>query len=232
MLQSELNALFDQQAAYYDARWARTAPIRDALFLLVEACFVDLSATSRVLAVGVGTGAELAALAANHPGWTFTAVEPSAAMLEECRKRAERDGFAQRCDFHLGTTNSLPKSGLHDAATCFLVSQFILDPSERSGFFASLASHLKPGALLASSDLAADTSSPEYDLLLRAWVAMMSNAGVTADAIENMRNAYSKDVAVLPPAKVEAILRDGGFPQPTLFYQAGLIHAWLSRRTG
>ena len=230
MLQPQLNSLFDSQAASYDARWAKTAPIRDALYLLLDSLFIGLPADARILAVGVGTGTELAALAASHPGWRFTAVEPSGAMLEQCRARAEREGFADRCTFHLGTTDTLPAGEPYDAATCFLVSQFILDPTARSGFFADIAARLKPGGLLASSDLASDTTSPEYDTLLHAWVAMMSSAGLTAEAVENLRNAYTKDVAVIPTARIEAIIRGGGFEQPTLFYQAGLIHAWRSQK--
>lgn len=230
MLQPQLNSLFDQQAAGYDARWAKTAPIRDALYLLLDALFIDLPADARILSVGTGTGTELAYLAAKNPGWRFTAVEPSGAMLDECRKRAEREGFADRCVFHHGTTDTLPLRELNDAATCFLVSQFILDSAARSRFFQDIADRLKPGGLLASSDLAADVNSPEYDTLLHAWVAMMSSVGVSPEAIAQMRGAYAKDVAVIPPARIEAIIKAGGFEQPTLFYQAGLIHAWRSMK--
>lgn len=66
MLQSQLSTLFDGQAASYDARWAKTAPIRDALYLLLDALFIELPADARILSVGTGT--ELAALAAKHPG--------------------------------------------------------------------------------------------------------------------------------------------------------------------
>jgi tRNA (cmo5U34)-methyltransferase len=230
MLQTQLNTLFDGQAASYDARWAKTAPIRDALYLLLDALFINLPANARILGVGVGTGTELAALAQSHPAWQFTAVEPSGAMLDECRKRAERDGFAHRCTFHHGTTDTVPAAELHDAATCFLVSQFILDAAARSRFFADIAARLKPGGLLCSSDLAADTTTPEFETVLHAWVTMMSSVGITSQAVENMRRAYTTDVAVIPPAQIEAIIRDGGFEHPTLFYQAGLIHAWQSQK--
>lgn len=230
MLQPQLNTLFDNQAASYDARWAKTAPIRDALYLLLDALFINLPEDARILSVGVGTGTELAHLAAKHPGWRFTAVEPSGAMLEECRKRAARDNFADRCTFHHGTTDTLPEGLPHDAATCFLVSQFILDPAARARFFADIAARLKPGGILTSSDLAADTATPEYETILGAWVAMMSSAGLTPEAIDGMRRAYTHDVAVLKPAQIEEILRGGGFERPTLFYQAGLIHAWRSQR--
>jgi hypothetical protein len=65
----------------------------------------------------------------------FTAVEPSGPMLDVCRPPAEAEGIASRCDFHEGYLDSLPAGERYDAATCFLVSQFILDEQERSGFF-------------------------------------------------------------------------------------------------
>lgn len=230
MHQDEVKALFDQQAANYDTQWAKTAPIRNCLHLLLGSLFSELPADARILCVGVGTGDELIYLASKHPGWRFTAVEPSAGMLNVCRQRTEAEGVASRCTFHEGFLNSLPGDELHDAATCFLVSQFIMDEGERSTFFNEIAERLKPGGLLASSDLAADIHSPEYEVLLRAWMKMMSAADIAPEAIERMRKAYANDVGVLAPSRVASIIKTGGFVLPVQFFQAGLIHAWLSKR--
>lgn len=230
MRQDEVKAIFDQQAAGYDAQWARTAPIKECLYFLLESLFAGLPADARILCVGAGTGAELAHLAQRHAGWRFTAVEPSGPMLDVCRRRAEQTGFASRCDFHEGYLDSLADPAPFDAATCFLVSQFILDPGARSAFFGEIACRLKPGGVLASSDLAADLESPGYDVLLRGWMNMMAAAEVPPEAIERMRKAYADDVGVLPPGRIGSILEAGGFEPPVLFFQAGLIHAWLSRR--
>lgn len=232
MDQDEIKALFDQQAAGYDAQWAKTRPIRDCLYLLLDAAFAGLPADASILCVGLGTGQELAHLAQARPGWRFTAVEPSGEMLRHCRALAERAGFATRCSFHEGYLDSLPTSVPFAAATCFLVSQFLLDRDERVGFFRAIAQRLRPGGLLASTDLAADVASPEYAALLQTWARMMAAAEVAPEAIERMRRANGQDVAVLPPAEVEAILREGGFPLPVRFFQAGLIHGWLSRLDG
>ncbi|MBB6096457.1 tRNA (cmo5U34)-methyltransferase [Povalibacter uvarum] len=230
MNQDEVRALFDQQAANYDTQWARTAPIRNCLHLLLDSFFIGLPADARILCVGVGTGAELAHLARKNSAWRFTAVEPSGPMLDVCRQRAEDEGFASRCHFHEGYLDSLPATGLHDAATCFLVSQFILDQSARSEFFRGLARRLGPGGILASSDLASDVQSPEYEVLLRGWMNMMSAAAIAPEAVERMRKAYASDVAVLAPTRVASIIQSGGFERPVQFFQAGLICAWLSRR--
>ena len=230
MHSDELKALFDQQAAGYDTQWAKMAPMRDALHYLLESVFAELPEDAHILCVGVGTGAEMAHLAGKFPRWRFTAVEPSGAMLDVCRRRAEAEGFASRCDFHEGYLDSLPAGQLHDAATCFLVSQFILEPEARSAFFREIADRLKPGGILASSDLASDTGSPEYAALLRTWLQLMASGGVTPEGLERMRQAYARDVAVLPPEHVASIIRSGGFDTPVRFFQAGLIHAWYSRR--
>lgn len=230
MHSDEIKAIFDQQASSYDERWAKTASIRDALHLLLTAVFAELPADARVLCVGAGTGEEMVYLAAQFPRWSFTAVDPSGAMLDVCRDKAEREGFASRCHFHEGYLESLPGQDAFDAATCFLVSQFILEKETRIGFFQAIAARLRPGGILASSDLSSDVDSRAYDALLNIWLNMMVGAGIPSKGVEQMRAAYSRDVAILPQAQVSSIIQSGGFDDPVLFYQAGLIHAWFSKR--
>jgi tRNA (cmo5U34)-methyltransferase len=230
MRSDEIKAIFDQQASSYDERWARTAPIREALHFILEAVFAELPTDARILCVGAGTGAEIIYLAKRFPRWSFTAIEPSGAMLDVCRDKAVKEGFASRCDFHEGYLESLPGQGEFDGATCFLVSQFILDRDARVDFFRAIATRLCPGAILASSDLASDVGSAQYEALLRPWLTMMATAGLSETAVEQMRATYAKDVAILPPAQVASIIRSAGFDEPVTFYQAGLIHAWFSRR--
>jgi tRNA (cmo5U34)-methyltransferase len=226
----ELKAAFDQQAAGYDRQWAKLAPIRDGLHFLLESVFGGLPANARALCVGAGTGAELAHLAAKFPGWRFTVVEPSGAMLDACRKRAMAGGFAARCAWHEGYVDALPGEDMHDAATCFLVSQFMVDREARAGFFRAIAARLRPGGLLASSDLASEVGSPAYEALVQAWMRMMAAADVPPENLERMRAAWARDVAILPPATVAGIIESSGFEAPVQFFQAGLIHAWFSRR--
>lgn len=230
MQQEELTATFDQQAASYDDQWKKLAPVRDALHLLMRAIFSGLPVDAHVLCVGAGTGAELIYLANEFPQWRFTVVEPSSAMLGVCRRHAEERGFASRCVFHSGYLDSLPASNAFDAATCLLVSQFMLDRETRSGFFHAIAERLKPGAVLVSSDLASDVYSTTYENLLGVWWQMMKGANVPSEGIERLREAYRRDVAVLPVDDVEAIIVSGGFENPVLFFQAGLIHAWYSSK--
>lgn len=230
MQQQELTAQFDQQAAGYDRQWAKLAPIRDAIHLLIGALMSDLADDARILCVGAGTGAEMLHFAQRFPRWRFTAVEPSGGMLEVCRRRAQEQGIAERCTFHQGYLDSLPPSEPFDGAMALLVSQFILDRHARSAFFHAVAERLRPGGYLASSDLASDTRSASYGSLLEVWLRMMTGAEVAPEMVARMREVYGRDVAVLPPSEVCAIIEAGGFRSPVQFFQAGLIHGWYSRR--
>ena len=42
-------------------------------------------------------------------------------MIEACRARAQRDGFLDRCEFHVGLLDTLQDELTFDGATCFLV---------------------------------------------------------------------------------------------------------------
>ena len=109
MQNQKSSIVFDQERALsYDKRFAQLAPLRDALHLLIHAVLSELPADARILCVGVGTGSELIYLAQRFPEWRFTAVEPSAPMLEVCRRRTEECGIASRCGFTKATSIRFP----------------------------------------------------------------------------------------------------------------------------
>ena len=224
--------VFDEKAASaYDNRWAKLAPIRDSLELLIRAILSELPIDAQILCVGVGTGSELINLAQAFPQWQFTAVEPATAMLDICRQRAEEHGITSRCTFHEGYLDSLPLSDWFDAATCLVVSHFIIQKEERRNFFNQIALRLRPQGYLINSDLVSDMSTSNYQSLLEVWLRMMKSAELPEEDIKKMIDGYGRDVAVLPPQEVASIITSAGFDPPVLFYQNLLIHAWYSRRT-
>lgn len=230
MNRNQLESTFDQQAGTYDQQWAKLAPLRDGIHLLMASIFSRLPQDARMLCVGAGTGAEIHFLAKRFPEWTFVAAEPSSGMVEVAKSRAEQHGYANRCTFHTGYLETLPAGELFDCAASLLVSQFLLDPRERADFFRVIAGRLKPGGILTTSDLASDTAAPHYSGLLEVWLRTMTAADLSPERVQQMRAAYSRDVAILPIRSVEAIIASGGFEPPVQFYQAGLMHAWYCQR--
>jgi tRNA (cmo5U34)-methyltransferase len=227
----EPSLVFDQQrASTYDQRRAKMAPLADVLHLLTNIILAELPARARILCVGVGTGSELIDLALANPGWQFTALDPASAMLNICRERVDENGLTERCTFHEGYLESLPPSAPFDAATCFLVSHFLVQREKRIGFFTEIADRLLPGGILVSSDLAGDTTTPAYQSLLAVWLRLLKSADWPVENVEKLRVIYGRDVALLPLQEVEAILMEGGFEEPVTFVQTGLIHGWYSRR--
>ncbi len=220
---------FDKShAASYDRVWTPLAPMRDALHLLTRFALSELPQEARILCVGAGTGAEILYLAGAFPGWRFTGVDPSAPMLEVCRRRVEEAGVSARCTLHHGTLGTLPESEPFDGATSLLVSQFLVDVQERRGFFSEVRARLRLGAPLVSADLSSDMSSADYRRLLGLWRRALKFCELPDAQVEKAGEAYGRDVAVLPQREIASIIESAGFSPPVLFAQTALIHAWLA----
>ncbi len=221
-----------EHAQAYDARFAKVEALKESLHLLMRILLADLPEWARILCVGVGTGAELLALAKAFPGFEFTAVEPSEAMLEICRKKAEEEGIAPRCSFFCGYIQDLPAAEPFDVATSLLVSQFITQRVERVAFFEAVAQRLQPGGYLINVDLSADLESERAVGLKEFWGKMQVYLGTPPEKANDYLEGWKGNVAVLPPEQVEEIISAGGFGRPTLFYQNLFIHGWFARRIG
>jgi tRNA (cmo5U34)-methyltransferase len=229
MQNQKTSQIFNKEhATSFDKQIAKLAPMREALHLLIRVILSELPAEAKILCIGVGTGTELIYLAKAFPQWQFTAVDPAASMLNICRQQAEEGGFASRCTFHEGYLDSLPESAPFDAATSLLVSQFLVEAEERRRFFRQIAARLRPGGYLLNADLAATMSDSTYASLFDVWQRTLTYSGMPKEQVEKF--VAFKDLAVLPPHEVEAIIASSGFDNPVLFLQTILIHAWYAKR--
>jgi tRNA (cmo5U34)-methyltransferase len=232
MKNQESTIVFDRErASNHDQQFAKLAPMRHGLDMSICMVLSELPDDARILCVGVGTGTELIYLAQHFPQWQFTAIEPATPMLDICRQKADEYGIASRCTFHEGYLDSLPPSGAFDAATCIWVSHFITQLEERHNLFRQIGTRLRPDGYLVSSDAASDMSTPAYKSLLKVTRQMFQYAQMPAGEIEKIIGAYGRDVAILPPQKVAAMIASSGFNTPVLFFQTFLVHAWYAKRT-
>lgn len=229
MNSDELIAIFDRQASGYDHQGGARAAIEAALHATLPAVFREVPDAARLLCVGVGTGKEVIYLAKRFPQWRFTLVEPSAGMMSVCRQNLTAEGLAERCAFHNGYLDSLSGEAVFDAATCFLVSQFLVAEEARTGFFRQLAERLKTGGILASSDLTFNTAAPDYESMLALWFGISNDARPTQQDLDRLKATYSKDVDVIPMSALAQLVEAAGFETPLPFFQAGLIRAWCAR---
>lgn len=228
---TETAALFEDVAAAEsrDVLWAPLAPLTQALHIVMAAALAPLPPDAHVLLVGVGTGPELLALAERYPGWRFTALDPAAAMLTICRRRAEAAEILDRCTFHQGVVSSLPEGQTFDAATAVTVSHFFLDPSARIQFFTDIALRLKPGGLFINADLATAPEPMQQDALLRMWTELMQGR-LPVDIAQRVLGSLGDKVALEPTATVGGLIRRAGFTPAVRIFQTLLLNAWCCAR--
>lgn len=176
-----------------------------------------------LLVLGAGGGLELKAFAETHPGWRFCGVDPSAEMLG----LAERTlgPLAERVDFRLGYIDSAP-AGPFDAATCLLTMHFIPE-EERRRTMAEIHRRLRSGAPF----VVAHHSFPQHDGEKAKWLAryaaFAAASGVPDSNAENAIAAIGERLPILSPEQDEAILRDAGFSDVTLFYAGFTFRGWV-----
>lgn len=224
-------ALFDGMAEAYDAKNAGLAPISDGMLFLIRLVLDDLPAEARILCVGVGTGAEILALAAARPGWRFVGVDPSGDMLAVCRDRLAREGLLDRCELVQGHVEQAPEGAAFDAALAILVAHFV-GRAERPGFYGAMHDRLKPGGRLVTTEICQDLDDPAFPALLANWARVQALMGATPQSLKALPETLRRRLGVLSPAETEALLRAAGYREPAQFFQAFLIRRWQARKAG
>jgi tRNA (cmo5U34)-methyltransferase len=192
---------------------------RMATLLLAERVPED----GRVLVVGAGGGLELKAFAQAHSGWTFDGIDPSAEML----KLAEQTlgPHRSRARLHHGYIDSAPQ-GPFDAATCLLTLHF-MDLEERRRTAAEIHRRLEPGAPYVIVHFSFPQGEEQRALWLSRHAGFLSASGLKPDEAARARAAVGT-LPVLAPEQDEAILREAGFSNVSLFYAAFCFRGWVA----
>jgi len=98
---------------------------------------------ARVLDIGCGVGRWSRLLAAR--GADVTGVDISPTMVEEARRRAQSEGVADRCRFHVRDISALDVPGEFDLVLGVTVLQHILDPTALRAALQAIRSRVAPG---------------------------------------------------------------------------------------
>ncbi len=178
----------------------------------------------RVLVLGAGGGLELEHLAAAHPGWQFDGIDPSAEMLRLAA--ATTQPFAARIRLHQGYVDSAPP-GPFDAAVCLLTLHFI-PAAERLDTLRHVRRRLKPGGPLVVAHHSFPPQPPGRDIWLARYAAYAVGSGFAADRMAKAAAAIGERLPVLSPRDDEALMREAGFGDVSLFYAALTFRGWVA----
>ena len=195
------------------------------------AASLDQTGSANILVVGAGgTAQEIIAMAALEPGWRFTAVDPSAPMLEAARQQLEANGLLERTRLHLGQVQDLAADESYDAATLIGVFHHLDGDEAKWQIFRSIRAHLKPGApLVVAGNQYAYASQP---LLLAAWGQRWRQHGASPDEVKVKLGKILEGAD--PPhseAAVMTLLQESGFGDATRFFSSLFWSAWLTCKT-
>ena len=215
----------------YDERNRQLAPISDGLHFLMRLVLENRPVSSKVLCAGVGTGADILALAQSFPGWSFVAVEPSLPMLETCRQRMKSAGLLARCEFVHGYVDDLPEEPTFDVATALFVAHFV-SRDERAGFYRGITNRLTSGGCFINTEISYDLDSVTFPDMLRNWQSIQRLMGGTEESLNAVPRQLREVLAVLPPEHVEQILGDTGVGAPVRFFQAFMMAGWYAIKAG
>lgn len=221
---------FNKEASQaYDERNSKLAPIADSMHFLIGLVFKNLPVRSRILCVGVGTGAEILSLSRSFPQWTFLGLDPSVEMLEVCREKLENAGVLDRCELVHGYVQDLPAGENFDAAVSVLVGHFV-KREERLGFYQNIVNRMRSGGYFVNTEISFDLGSKEFPSMLKNWEQVQSLMGATPESLASLPMLLREVLTVLSPTEVEILLRQSGIPMPIRFFQAFMISGWYGRK--
>ncbi|OCB59848.1 methyltransferase [Mycobacterium vulneris] len=213
-----------ERVARYAEEPPRRVPGYDALHQMASVLLGENAPNAaRVLVVGAGGGKESAMLAEAHPEWTIDGVDPSGEMLALARRTVGEN--LDRVHLIEGVIDDISPDTLYDGAISILTMHF-LDHNERLRTMTEIHRRLRPGAPV----VVAHYSVPQIgrDRWIRRHVEFCVAGGVARDDAEKGRRTVEEQVPILTPEQDEAILRQAGFDDISLFYASFTFRGWVA----
>lgn len=209
-----MTAFPDRAADDYDERIVKRVPGYRLGQELAAALLANrLSGDTHVFVAGCGTGEELVELARSLPAARFTAVDPSAGMLERAAIKAHAHGLTDRVRLVQAAVEDAPKVTC-DAGVAFLVLHFLRDDGAKADFLRTLADRLCDGAPLVLIDPA---DACEFDDDYRQW---MMRQGLAVDDADDVISRMQRSWFRATPERLSELLVKAGFEAPRLFFMA------------
>ncbi len=219
---------FNKEASEkYDERNKGLAPIFENMHFLIQLILKDLPENSRILCVGVGTGAEILSLAKEYPQFTFVGVDPSAEMLEVCQKKLEAVGVTDRCELIQGYVQDISDEEKFDSVLSILVGHFV-KKEEKLDFYKNINQRLKSEGIFIDTELSLDLASESFSLLLKNWEKVQTLMGATPESLKMLPETLKERLSIASPTEIDSLLKESGFKIPIRFSQSFLVVGWYA----
>ena len=196
---------------------------RMALLLLSERTPGD----GEVFVLGAGGGLELKVFAETRPGWRFVGADPARDMLNLAR--VTLGPLAPRVRWHEGYVDTAP-NGPYDAAVCLLTLHFV-PPEERRRTLIEVRRRLKRGAPFVVAHHSFPQRGGDRDTWLSRYAAFAVSSGVDPAEAQRASAAIKECLPILSPEEDEALLREAGFSDVSLFYAGFTFRGWVALKT-
>lgn len=216
------------RAAHYDAQASVALAGAQAMYELGVSTLtaqLDGQDTASLLFVGLGTGAELLPYTRfGVPGWRFTGVDPSDAMLAVARQRLEAEGLLSRTHLHVGELHTLPPGPPFDGAQMMGVLHHVEGDEARLELLREVTRRLKPGApLVLGCRVGMDPVLMNVEL--RRWRAY----GVPLDELEQRRQRFAQIRPIESDAALFAMFARTGLVEPRPIFLSLQFKVFLAR---
>ncbi|RKG94195.1 class I SAM-dependent methyltransferase [Corallococcus sp. CA053C] len=216
------------RAAHYDTQASVNLAGAPALYELgVSALTAQLDGqdAASLLFVGLGTGAELMPYARfNVPGWRFTGVDPSDAMLAVARSRLEAEGMLSRTQLHVGALQTLPPGPLFDGAQMMGVLHHVEGDEARLELLREVTRRLKPGA-----PLVVGCRVGNDPVLMNVELRRLRAYGVPLEQLERRRQLFAQLRPIESDAALFAMLARTGLVAPRPLFLSLQFKVFLAR---
>lgn len=204
----------DRVAAYCEEAPRKVPGLFDlhrmAMLLLAETAPTH----AEILVVGAGGGMETLSLAEAQPGWRFTGIDPSGAMLDLAR--ATLSSVVGRVTLIEGTVDQAP-TGPFDGAVSLLTLHHV-GHDERQRTLCEIRARLKHGARLAvAGHSSLGAASQRW---MTRSVAFGDRGGLDWSRCEQTARMMVERLPLVAPEQEEAMLREADFRDVQLFYAA------------
>ena len=217
--------------AQYDDFVRTFVPGYDSLFSMILALLqTELGPKATVLVAGSGTGKELLTFGRKMPRWTFTAIDPSPQMVEQCRVKLEQENLIGRVDLRQGYVDDLPAAELYDAATLVLVLHFVPDDGSQYNLLRSISQRLKRGGSLVLVHHYGDRQSEIFHHLLSAWTNYHILMGLPPDQANRIFEQAFSTHHFISDARTLELLHSVGFQSIERFFGAFVTGGWIAHK--